>query len=139
MVPLEDAHVSVAANRRPDPRYGDPAFRMAFARLVTHYWHHAAWLEDGALLQEAGRLAGIPGVLVQGRLDLSGPLDVAWHLWRAWPGSELVVVEDAGHGLAHPGTSEALVAATDRFASRPASGYLSIRRSRSPAWPAQSM
>ncbi len=33
---------------------------MAFARLVTHYWHHVAWLEDGALLRDAERLAGIP-------------------------------------------------------------------------------
>ena len=27
------------------------------------------------LLRDAGRLAGIPGVLIHGRLDLSGPLD----------------------------------------------------------------
>ncbi len=114
----EDAHVAVRAGHRPDPRYDDPGFRMAFARLVTHYWHQAAWLEDGALLRDAGRLAGIPGVLVHGRLDLSGPLDVAWHLARAWPGSELVVIEEAGHGVGDPGTSGALVAATDRFARR---------------------
>jgi proline iminopeptidase len=114
----EEAHVAVRPGRPPSPRFGDPAFRMAFARLVTHYWHHAAWLEDGALLRDAGRLAGIPGVLVHGRLDLGGPLDIAWHLARAWPGSELVVIDEAGHGLGHPGMSEALVAATDRFAPR---------------------
>jgi proline iminopeptidase len=55
-------------------------------------------------------------VLVHGRLDLSGPLDVAWHLAQAWPGSELVVIDDAGHGLRDSGTREAVVAATDRFA-----------------------
>jgi len=114
----EDAHVAVRADHRHDTRYDDPVFRMAFARLVTHYWHHAAWLEDGALLAGAGRLAGIPGVLVHGRIDLSGPLDVAWHLARAWPGSELVVVEEAGHGAGEPGMREAVVAAIDRFASR---------------------
>jgi proline iminopeptidase len=114
----EDAHVAVSAGHGHDPRYDDPTFRMAFARLVTHYWHHAAWLEDGALLRDAGRLAGIPGVLVHGRLDLSGPVDVAWHMARAWPGSELVVVDDAGHGLRDPGMRAALVGATDRFAAR---------------------
>jgi proline iminopeptidase len=33
---------------------------MAFARLVTHYWHHAAWLDDGALLRDAERLGESP-------------------------------------------------------------------------------
>jgi proline iminopeptidase len=114
----EDAHDAVRPGHRPNPRYDDPAFRMAFARLVTHYWHHVAWLEDGALLRDAGRLAGVPGVLVHGGIDLSGPLDIPRRLARAWPHSQLVVVDGAGHGTAGPGMREALVAATDHFASR---------------------
>ena len=114
----EDAHVRVRPDDGHDPRYDDPAFRMAFARLVTHYWRHAAWLEDGALLRDAGRLAAIPGVLVHGRLDVGSPLDVAWELSRAWPGSSLVVVDEAGHSTRDPGMAEALVAATDRLAAR---------------------
>src|SRR5690606_29988840 len=74
------------------PRYEDPRFRMAFARIVTHYFHHGAWLADGALLRSADRLAGIPGVLIHGRHDLGTPLVVAYELHRAWPGSELVIV-----------------------------------------------
>ena len=74
----EDARVVVTSDHRPDPRYEDPSFRMAFARLVTHYWNHAGFLEDGALVRDAGRLAGIPGVLIHGRLDISSPLDVPW-------------------------------------------------------------
>jgi proline iminopeptidase len=91
---------------------------MTFARLVTHYWHHTAFLEDGILLREAARLAGIPGVLVHGRLDLSSPLETAWLLARAWPDAELVVIDDAGHG-GHPDMVAALVTATDRFAAVP--------------------
>ena len=64
-------------------RYVDPAFRMTFARIVTHYFSHAAWLGDDQLLRNAYRLAGIPGVLVHGRLDLGGPADTAWHLAKA--------------------------------------------------------
>ena len=112
----EDAHVSLAPGHRPSPRYDDPAFRMTFARLVTHYWSHDCFLEDGILLREAGRLAGIPGVLVHGRFDVSGPLDTAWELARAWPDSELVVVNDAGHSGAS--MIPHLVAATNRFAGR---------------------
>jgi proline iminopeptidase len=40
----------------------------------------------------------IPGTLVHGRLDVSGPLEGPWRLHEAWPGSDLVVVDDAGHG-----------------------------------------
>ena len=29
---------------------------------------------------------------------LSGPALTAWELHRAWPGSELIIVEDEGHG-----------------------------------------
>ncbi len=115
----EDTHVAVRPDHRHDLRYDDPRFRMAFARLVTHYWHHAAFLEDGALVRDAARLAGIPGALIHGRLDLSSPLDVAWQLSRAWPGSELIVVDDAGHGAGSSGIQEALVTAIDRFATRP--------------------
>jgi proline iminopeptidase len=54
-------------------RFCDPAFRMTFA------------------------LAGIPGVLVHGRLDLGGPADTAWQLANAWPEAELHLI-GTGHG-----------------------------------------
>ena len=112
----EDAVVATNPEAGPNPRYADARFRMAFARIVTHYFRHNAWLEDGQLLREAGRLSGIPGVLIHGRLDISSPLSTAWELAQAWPGSELVIVERSGHSSAGPGMAEAIVAATDRFA-----------------------
>jgi proline iminopeptidase len=60
-----------------------------------------------------GRLAGIPAVLIHGRYDVSGPLDTAWDLHKAWPGSRLVVCADAGH---HGGAmTAAMVEALDAF------------------------
>jgi proline iminopeptidase len=53
---------------------------------------------------------------VNGRLDVSGPPDIAWQLARSWPEGEFVLVEGAGHG-AGVGVAETLVAATDRFAA----------------------
>jgi proline iminopeptidase len=97
-------------------RYERPAFRMAFARIVTHYWSHGSWLDEGAVLRDAGRLARIPGVIVQGSLDLGNLLGTPWELARAWPGSELILVDDAGHDAGHPSIEALLVAATDRFA-----------------------
>ncbi len=100
------------------PRFVDAAYRLAFARIVTHYVRHNAWIEDGSLLRAAAVLAEIPGVLVQGRFDLQAPLANAWELRRAWPGAELVVVDDSGHA-ATAGITRELVRATDRFAGRP--------------------
>src|SRR2546422_1884754 len=81
----EDAHVAVHPDSKPNTRYEDPRFRMAFARIVTHYWHHAAWLENGSLLRDVGRLAGIPAVLIHGRIDLSSPIDTPGSLGSAGP------------------------------------------------------
>ena len=94
----EDTHVSLAPDWAPSPRYDDPTFRMVFARLVTHYWSHGSFLADGEVMAGMSRLAGIPAVLIHGRYDVSGPLDTAWALHQAWPGSRLVVLDDAGHG-----------------------------------------
>ncbi|QWF83644.1 prolyl aminopeptidase [Amycolatopsis sp. CA-230715] len=113
----EDTHVSVVSDEH-DPRYDDPVFRLCFARLVTHYWSNAAWLEDGALIRDATKLAGIPGVLVHGRLDISGPPDIAYAVAKRWPDAELRFVAEGGHGAGEPGMAELLVAATDRFAGR---------------------
>lgn len=98
-------------------RFSDPAFALAYARLVTHYVRHDLFLEDGILLRDAHLLADIPGVLVNGRFDLQAPLGNAWELQRAWPQSELVIVEDAGHIGDESGINRELIRATDRFAS----------------------
>lgn len=71
--------------------------RLSFVRICAHYFAHGAFLEDGALIRDAGRLAGIPGVLVHGRMDLNGSVEAVWELSRAWPGAELRIAEDAGH------------------------------------------
>jgi proline iminopeptidase len=103
------------------PRFSDPKFRMAFARLVTHYVRHDAWLENGALLRDAASLADIPGIMINGRFDFQAPIGNAWELKRAWPRAELVIVEDAGHAADNAGITEELVRATDRFAAQGAS------------------
>lgn len=94
----EDAHVSLAPNHRPNPRFDDPQFRLRFARLVTHYWANAAFLEDEQLIRNASILNGIPGSLIHGRYDVSSPLETAWRLSKNWSSSRLHVLEEAGHG-----------------------------------------
>lgn len=94
----EDAHVSLTPGHSPTPRFENPEFRLRFARLVTHYWRNAAFLEENQLLRDAAKLNGIPGVLIHGRYDVSSPLETPWRLSQTWSTSELIVLEDAGHG-----------------------------------------
>ncbi len=113
----EDTHMSLAPGAGKDLQLAPAEFRMTFARLVTHYWAHGCFLEPEQVLRGMDRLADVPGVLIHGRLDVSGPLSTAWALHRTWPGSELVVLEDTGHGGA--AMTSAMVAALDRFAGVP--------------------
>jgi proline iminopeptidase len=98
-----------------DDRFGDPAFALGFARLVTHYVRHDHWVEDGVLLRDAASLIHLPGTIVNGRYDFQSPLGNAWVLHRAWPAAELVVAGDAGHDASAPAITDAIVAATDAF------------------------
>ena len=111
----EDAHVSLAPGHQPNPRYENPEFRLLFARLVTRYWRNAAFLEENQLLRDAATLDGIPGVLIHGRFDVSGPLETAWRLSQRWATSRLQVIDDAGHGGG--GIGAAIQAALAEFAS----------------------
>lgn len=112
----EDTVISLEVNGKPNA-YSDrpPADLLAFTRICAHYFSNAAWLEEGVLLREAGKLAGIPGVLIHGRFDLGAPLETAWHLAQAWPDARLVVVEDSGH-TGSPTLRKELHAAVDGFA-----------------------
>jgi proline iminopeptidase len=96
-------------------RFRDPRYAVAFARIVTHYAKHYAWLEDGVLLRNATALVETPGVLINGRFDFQAPIANAWALKEAWPSAELVIVDDAGHGTSG-GIDGAIVQATQRFA-----------------------
>lgn len=108
----EEAHVSLDPGFAPNPRYEDPEFRLRFARLVTHYWRHTAFLGEDELLKNAHTLNGIPGVLIHGRYDVSSPLETPWELSKRWTSAELHVLGDAGHG----GGDELLALVSDGLA-----------------------
>lgn len=111
--------VSADADSQPPPTWLEPSFQLARARIVTNYFRNGCWLEDDDILRGADALAGIPGVLITGRLDVSTPVRSAWDLVQHWPGSELVIVPNAGHAASDGGMYEAIRSATDRFADAP--------------------
>lgn len=111
---------SATSSLRPDParvaEASDTRFALAFARIENHYFRHGGFLDEAQLLRDIGAVTHIPAVIVQGRHDIVCPAVSAWDLHRAWPGSRLHIVDDAGHSSSEPGIVHHLVEATDTFA-----------------------
>jgi len=103
---------------------GGDAAALALARLSAHYFRHRMFLADAPILDGLTRVSHLPCTIVQGRYDVVCPIATTETLHRAWPGSDLVVVAEAGHSALEPGIRGALVAATESFRRRSsASGF----------------
>jgi len=112
----EGSTLSLLSDPKRVEEFGGDRFAIAFARIECHYFHNRGFFErDGQLLDNAHRLRGIPGVIIQGRYDVVTPMQTAWDLHRAWPEADFIVIPDAGHTATEPGIRDALIAATDRF------------------------
>ncbi len=104
----------------PDPAtadgFAEDRFALAFARIENHYFVHKGWMAESQLLRDAGRLAAIPGTIVQGRYDIATPVRSAWDLHRAWPEAAFHLIADAGHAFSEPGILDRLLRTTDAYA-----------------------
>jgi proline iminopeptidase len=88
--------------------------------MEAYYFANDCFMKKDQLLKEAAKLAGIPGIIVQGRYDLLCPPATSHALAAVWPGSEVRVVEGAGHTLYDPGVRDAVMKAIAEIASRTA-------------------
>ena len=91
---------------------------MPFARICAKFFLENFFLEENELLNNVDKLAGIPGIIVQGRHDICTPPGAAWALKKAWPEAEFWIVHDAGHSAGEPGIIDGLVRATDSLAGK---------------------
>ena len=86
--------------------------------MEAHYFVKNSFMSEDQLLRNAGRLAGIPGMIVQGRYDLLCPPETSHALAKVWPTSELRVVEEAGHSLYDAGVRDAVMKSIADLASK---------------------
>jgi len=86
--------------------------------MEAHYFVNDCFMKPDQLLNGAGKLAGIPGVIVQGRYDLLCPPSVAHALAARWTDAEVRTVEGAGHTLYDAGVRNAVMKAIAAVASR---------------------
>jgi proline iminopeptidase len=114
----EDRIATLSGPVEAHPRSLDPQRRLGFARLVTHYFAHHAFLDDDAIVGRLDRLREIPAYLLRGRLDIASPLRAAYEIAEQLPLATLDVVEADAHG-AGDDTLARLRAALDAFADGP--------------------
>ena len=88
--------------------------------MEAHYFVNDSFMTPDQLLREADRLAAIDGIIIQGRYDLLCPPATSAALAKVWPGSEIRIVEEAGHSLYDPGVRDAVMKAIADLGSRAA-------------------
>jgi len=86
--------------------------------MEAHYFQNDCFMRPGQLLAGAGKLKGIPAIIVQGRYDLLCPPATSHALGAVWPDSEIRLVEGAGHSLYDPGVRDAVMKAVADLASQ---------------------
>jgi proline iminopeptidase len=85
--------------------------------MEAHYFQNDCFMKPGQLLAQSRKLDRIHGLIVQGRYDLLCPPATSHALAAAWPGSEVRVVEGAGHSLYDRGVRDAVMKAIADLAS----------------------
>lgn len=94
-----------------------PQYARAFARIEAQYFLNLGWLDARTrILSRMDRIAHIPGLIVQGRLDMICPPQTAHGLAEAWPAGRLKMVAASGHAMSEPAIQHALIAHLDRMA-----------------------
>ncbi|MFG3598059.1 prolyl aminopeptidase [Bradyrhizobium sp. RDI18] len=86
--------------------------------MEAHYFANDCFMQPNQLLREAGKLKGIPGIIVQGRYDLLCPPATSHALAAVWPEAEIRFVEGAGHTLYDPGVRDTVMKAIADMASQ---------------------
>jgi proline iminopeptidase len=86
--------------------------------MEAHYFANDCFMKPNQLLNDAQKLKGIPGIIVQGRYDLLCPPATSHALAARWLEAELRVVQAAGHTLYDPGIRDAVMKAIADIASK---------------------
>ena len=109
----------VSGRVRLDPNaLASPRSLPATPFMEAHYFQNDCFMRPGQLLGDAGKLKGIPGIIVQGRYDLLCTPATAHALGAVWREAEIRFVEGAGHTLYDPGVRDAVMKAIADMASK---------------------
>ena len=108
---VPDTEIEQYLATTPDADKG--AYTMGL--FENYYMANRCFLEEGQLLRDAGRIASIPTVIVNGRYDAICPPVTAYRLHQRLPKSKLIIAERAGHWIGEPPIEQALLKAMREF------------------------
>lgn len=100
-----------------EKKFTDPHFAICLAAIETHYFVNNIFIEENQILRDIKKIKDVPGVIIHGRYDMICPLSNSYELAAAWPKARLEIVRHAGHTAMEPGITDALIKATNDFAS----------------------
>ncbi|MBR9871033.1 MAG: prolyl aminopeptidase [Gammaproteobacteria bacterium] len=110
------------ATLQPNPKvvehFGHPHVAIALARIECHFFMNQGFLQPDQIINNADKLAKIPGIIVHGRYDMVCPLDNAFALSAAWPEAELQIIRDAGHSASEPAIVDALIRGVEQVVAK---------------------
>jgi len=96
---------------------GESRFALALARIECHYFVNKGFFDrDDLIYERMERVHGIDATIVQGRYDVVCPMESAWRISKAWPGTRLIVAGSSGHSAFEREILHHLVITTDRYA-----------------------
>lgn len=84
-------------------------------RLDAFFFRNQMFLEADQLVNNIDRIAHLPLMIVQGGHDVIAPPESAYRVHKAWPGSVLHIVPDAGHSPSEPGIRKKVMQAIEQF------------------------
>lgn len=93
----------------------DDQTSIGMAILDAWYFANHMFLEVDQLIRNIAAVRHLPCTLIQGGYDMIATPNSAYRLHKAWPGSVLKLIPDAGHSPTETGIVSALIEATEQF------------------------
>ena len=88
---------------------------LGVTKAFFHYAKNRFFIEPNQILDQIGKIAHLPAIIVHGRWDAITLPEMAYLLHKSWNGSKLWMVPDGGHSSNDPAIAAALATATDLF------------------------
>jgi proline iminopeptidase len=93
----------------------EPHIALSLSTIACHYAVNNYFIKENSILKNIKKIHNIPGTIIHGRYDMVCPLENAYALHQNWPGSNLIIIRNAGHSSREPGILHALIHATNEF------------------------
>lgn len=88
---------------------------LGISRTFVHYSINNFFLTENQLIDNIGKINHLPLIIIHGRYDMISPVINAYDVLKSWEGSELYLVEAAGHSAVESEVSQRLMQATEKM------------------------